>query len=225
MLYLSNYFGFELIFVDWAELPRVGGGGGIVSGQDDGGGLDGGDALNEGPAGLNGHYYLPLPGRKPPPAEQGVARPVRGQHAFPRYPIKPEWPDWHESLSLLGGVKYFGDLGYQVEQFLSGGGVGVMLGLPSLLGGTPEEIVKAGMGFEMLGLEVICPEHPEMALHELGPFVFNDDAPHAKDFVGLIGILLIFLADGEDRFGLNPGLGGIIHAARQVAVSVDGGSW
>ena len=76
MLYLSNYFGFELIFVHRTEVARVGGGGQVISVQDDGRSLDGGDALNEGPAGMNGHYYLPRPGREPPQPEQGVARPV-----------------------------------------------------------------------------------------------------------------------------------------------------
>jgi len=54
------------------------------------------------------------------------------------------------------------------------------------------------VSFEMLGLEVIRPQHPEMAFHELGTLIFDDDAASAEDFIGLVGVLLVFLADGED---------------------------
>jgi hypothetical protein len=115
VLYLSNYFGLELIFVDGAEVARVGGGGGIVAGQGDGGGLDGDYALDNVPTRLDGHYHLAGTGFEPSKTEQGVTRPVGWPHAVARYPVEPEWRNWHLELGFLGDVENFGYLANEVE--------------------------------------------------------------------------------------------------------------
>ena len=45
------------------------------------------------------------------------------------------------------------------------------------LGGVPEEGVEVGVLLEVLGLEVVGPQHPEVVLDHVGPLFLDDDGP------------------------------------------------
>src|SRR5580698_5780999 len=68
-------------------------------------------------------------------------------------------------LGLFGGVEDFGDFGDEVEEFLTVGRVDRMLGGACGLGGAPHEVVEIRVLFNVLGFEVIGPQHPEVALY------------------------------------------------------------
>src|SRR3954454_23902311 len=59
------------------------------------------------------------------------------------------------------------DLGDGVEELLAVGRVDRVLRLAGQLGGVPEQLVQRGVLLEMLGLEVVGPEHPQVMFAEL----------------------------------------------------------
>jgi len=65
--------------------------------------------------------------------------------------------------------------------------------------------VKLGVFREMVGLEVIRPEHPEVVLDELGALLFDRDGPGLEDLV-VRGVELLHTP--FDRVGFDPGLRG-----------------
>src|SRR5579875_778674 len=67
-----------------------------------------------------------------------------------------------------------------------------LLGLAGGLSGLPEELVELGMGFEVLGLEIVGPQDPEVVLHQLGPLFFDGDRPLLE--VVVVGGVVLLLA-------------------------------
>src|SRR5688500_7461149 len=104
------------------------------------------------------------------------------------------------------------------EQLLRGARVEGLLDLRSLLGCLPESLVQVGVLIEVLGLEVVVPQDIEVVLHELGTLLLDVDAARAEVLV-VAGVVL--LDNAQARLGLDAGLFGVIHAARDVAVGVD----
>src|SRR4051812_8351690 len=68
---------------------------------------------------------------------------------------------------LLGCPEDLVDALDEVEELLALLGVHRLLGLAGLLGGLPEQLVQLGMLLDVLGLEVVGPEHPEVMLDEV----------------------------------------------------------
>src|SRR5438132_1083751 len=97
-----------------------------------------------------------------------------------------------------------------------------LLGLAGQLGGVPEEVVEVRVLLQVLGLEVVGPEHPEVVLHEVRALLLDRDRALLEDRV--VRPLILLLAR-LDRFGLDPSLRRIVDAARKVAVRVDGSAW
>src|SRR6266550_7184185 len=80
------------------------------------------------------------------------------------------------ALALFRVPEDLVDLADQVEQLLSLVRVGRLLGVAGLLGGVPEELVQLRVLLNVLGLEVVGPQHPQVVLHEIGPLFFDDQA-------------------------------------------------
>jgi hypothetical protein len=93
-----------------------------------------------------------------------------------------------------------------------------VLGLAGLLGRLPEQVVQVGELLEVLGLEVVGPQHPQVMLDQLATLLLDDDGALPEQRV-VGGVVL--LDDLGHRLGLDPGLGRVVHATRQVAVGVD----
>ena len=112
---------------------------------------------------------------------------------------------------LPGGV----DLVDQVEQLLGVGEVGRGLDLRDLLGRVPEQLVEVRDLLEVLGLEVVVPQDVEVVLDQVGPLLLDRDraGPERRVLVGRV-----LLDDPVAGLGLDPGLLGVVDAARQVAV-------
>src|SRR5688500_4864797 len=104
------------------------------------------------------------------------------------------------------------------QQLLGCARIDRLLDLGGLLGGLPEGLVQVRVLLEMLGLEVVVPEDVEVVLHELGALLLDVDAAGAEVLV-VAGVVL--LDDAQAGLGLDPGLLGVIYAARDVAVGVD----
>ena len=90
------------------------------------------------------------------------------------------------------------------------------------LGGLVEQVVQLRVLLEVRGLEVVGPQHPQVVLDQLGALLLDDD--RAGPEVGVV-VAVVLLDDGLDRLGLDPGLGGVVDAARQVAVGADRRRW
>ena len=66
------------------------------------------------------------------------------------------------------------------------------------------------MLLEVLGLEVVGPQHPEVVLDQVGPLFLDDDGPLPERLV----LRIVVLLDGPlHRFGLDAGLGGVVDTA------------
>jgi hypothetical protein len=79
--------------------------------------------------------------------------------------------------------------------------------------------VELRVVLEVLGLEVVGPQHPQVLLHEVRPLLLDGDRAILEDRV--VGALVLLLA-GLHGLRLDTGLRRIVDAARQIAVSVDG---
>src|SRR5205814_1046983 len=120
-------------------------------------------------------------------------------------------------LGLLALPEDLVDLLDGLEQLVALLGVDAVLGLAGQLGGLPEVLVEFGVLLEVLGLEVVGPQHPEVVLAELSPLLLDEDGPLLEH---LVIAVLELLGDGLRRLGLDAGLGRVVHAAGQVAVGV-----
>jgi hypothetical protein len=78
--------------------------------------------------------------------------------------------------------------------------------------------VELGVLLQVGRLEVVGPQHPEVVLGEVGPLLLDDQGAGLE---GLVVRRLVLLLDGLHRLGLDPGLGGVVDAAGEVAVGVD----
>jgi hypothetical protein len=71
--------------------------------------------------------------------------------------------------------------------------------------------VEVGELLEVLGLEVVGPQHPQVVLHQVGALLLDEDGALAEDRIVVVLVLLLAVAD---RLRLDAGLGGVVHAAR-----------
>src|SRR3954454_7055779 len=127
------------------------------------------------------------------------------------------------SGGLLGLPEDLVDLGDVVEQRLRLGRVDRTLaaGRAGLLGGLVEQLVQLRVLLEVVGLEVVGPQHPEVVLDQIGPLLLDDEGAGTEH---RILVLLVLLADRLHRLGLDAGLRGVVDTAGQVAVcECDGG--
>jgi hypothetical protein len=90
--------------------------------------------------------------------------------------------------------------------------------------------VEVGELLEVLGLEVVRPQHPEVVLDQVGPLLLDLHRPGLPLVFGLglipvgrlaLGRILNHLLDRLDRLRLDPGLRRVVDAAGKVAMSVD----
>jgi hypothetical protein len=89
-----------------------------------------------------------------------------------------------------------------------------------LLDGVVDQHVQVGVLLEVLGLEVVVPQHREVVLGQRGAVVDDLECAGPEDRV-LVGQEL--LLHGLDGLRLDAGLGGVVDAAGQVAVGRDDG--
>ena len=71
---------------------------------------------------------------------------------------------------------------------------------------------------EVLGLEVVGPQHPQVLLDQVRPLLLDRDGARAE--LRVVGALVLLLAC-LDRLGLDARLRRVVHAARQVAVRMN----
>src|SRR3954447_18871657 len=113
------------------------------------------------------------------------------------------------------------DLGQQLV-----GLAGVHLALGAARSGQLRGLVDQGVELRVLlevrRLEVVDPQHPQVVLDELGALFLDQDRAGPEVVIVVVGHLG---DDRLDRLGLDPSLGRVVDAARQVAVrrDVDGG--
>src|SRR5581483_7677588 len=153
-------------------------------------------------------------------ARIGVSPPETATAAGARPRRPPSSPPSPWTRSALAGLERRVDLVDEPEQLVGDGHVGGLLGVAGGLGGTPEEVVEVGHLLQVLGLEVVGPEHPEVMLDQVGALLLDEDAAGAV--VGVL-VLLVPLHDRLDRLRLDAGLGRVVDAAGQVAVGVGRG--
>ena len=79
--------------------------------------------------------------------------------------------------------------------------------------------MEIGVLLEVVGLEVVGPQHPQVVLEELGPLLLDHDRALPERLVLRIVVLL---HDRLHRVGFDPGLRGVVHTAWQIAVGVHG---
>src|SRR3954452_23742197 len=110
------------------------------------------------------------------------------------------------------------DLGDVVQQLLTLRGVHAALatGGAGLLRGLVEQLVQLRVLLEVRRLEVVGPQHPQVVLDQVRALLLDQDGAGAEDRV-LVGLVL--LLDGLDGLRLDAGLGRVVHAAGEVAVS------
>ena len=78
--------------------------------------------------------------------------------------------------------------------------------------------MQVGVLLEVVRLEVVRPQDPEVLLDQVGAFFLDGDGALLEDRIVAALILLLAAAHG---LGLDAGLGGVVDATRQVAVGVD----
>src|SRR6185312_12444296 len=126
----------------------------------------------------------------------------------------PDGPALHRVCGVLalGLPEHLRDLVDRVEQLLS------LRGVLRLLRRAPEQVVQVLVLLEVLGLEVVGPQHPEVVLHEVGTLLFDRDRALLEDRV--VTALVLLLARLH-RLGLDAGLCRVIHTARKVAMRLN----
>src|SRR4051794_26383928 len=99
------------------------------------------------------------------------------------------------------------DVGDGVEQLLALLRGEALLRLAGELGGLPELVVEVRILLQVLGLEVVGPQHPQVVLDQIGPLLLDLHGPLPED--GIVVALVLLLA-GLDRLGFDPSLGGVV---------------
>jgi len=75
---------------------------------------------------------------------------------------------------------------------------------------------------DVLGLEVVGPEHPQVVLHQVGTLFFDLNGALAEHVV--VGALVLLLT-ALHGLRFDAGLGRVVDATGQVAVGVDPSRW
>src|SRR6266851_9130123 len=138
----------------------------------------------------------------------------------PAYVIAPTLLETSALLRLPEDLVDVLDLG---QQRVGRGHIGAALRAAATagqLGSLVEQLVQLRVLLEVRRLEVVRPQHPQMVLHEFGPLLLDQQSagPECR-----VVVVVVLLDDRLDGLGLDPGLGWIIDAAGQVAVSVRDG--
>ena len=95
------------------------------------------------------------------------------------------------------------------------------LHLGRLLGGLPAGLRDVGVLLEVLGLEVVAPQHVDVVLGQLGALLLDDEAAGAEHVVGR---RVVLLDDAVARLRLDACLDRVVDAAGDVAVGMRGPS-
>src|SRR4051794_4136339 len=120
-----------------------------------------------------------------------------------------------------GRAPHLVDLVDQIEKLLGLADVRGSLPLRGLLRRLPARVVEVRELLDVLGLEVVVPHHVDVVLGKLGALLLDVDAARAEELVRRVVVLLDDLVAG---LGLDPGLLGVVDAARNVAMGMgDGG--
>src|SRR3954469_12770276 len=157
-----------------------------------------------------------------PPRPSGLLR-IRSACARGAHRVKggdPTAPPFTASWRLLalGLPEDLRDLVDRVEQLLSLPRVLRLLRCAGFLRRIPEQVVQVLVLLEVLRLEVVGPQHPQVLLHEVGALFLDQDRALLEDRV--VAALVLLLAR-LDRLGLDAGLCGVVDAARQIAMRVN----
>src|SRR4051812_31648916 len=126
-----------------------------------------------------------------------------------------QWAVSRRRSRRLGLPEDLVDLTDPVEQLLGHLRVARVLRLTGELGGPPEQLVEIRVRLEVLRLEVVGPQHPQVVLHEVGALLLDQQGAGAE--VGIV-VPLHLLDDLGDGLGLDAGLRRVVDAAGQVAV-------
>src|SRR5580704_2554404 len=125
--------------------------------------------------------------------------------------------------ALLGLPEDLADLLDLAEQLVGHARVHAALGARGAgeLGRLVEQRVQLRVLLKVRCLEVVGPQHPQVVLDQFRPLLLDDQRPGPELRVG---VRLVLLGDGLDRLRLDPCLGGVIDAAREVAVRMHDGA-
>ena len=93
---------------------------------------------------------------------------------------------------LLGGPEDLGNRVDFAQEAIGHGNVVGLLSFPSALSGLPKEVVQRGVGFEVLGLEVVSPQNPEVVLHQFGTLFLDTGSADLE--VGVAASRVLFHA-------------------------------
>ena len=93
----------------------------------------------------------------------------------------------------------------------------VFLASPAVLVAFQKRSCSCGVLLQVLGLEVVGPQDPQVVLDQVGPLLLDEDGPALEDLV-VRGVELLHAP--LHRLGLDAGLGRVVDAAGEVAVGV-----
>src|SRR5215212_2572834 len=167
----------------------------------------------------------PAPAVRPPLRSGGLAAP-RGRENVRRAGTRRPRPSPrlgpsarpNDSELALGLPEDLRDLVDLVQELLALRGVVRLLGRPGLLGCVPEEVVQVRVLLEVLGLEIVGPQHPQVLLDQVRSLFLDDDGALAEHIV--VGALVLLLTRLHG-LGLDARLRRVVDAARQIAMPVD----
>jgi len=118
---------------------------------------------------------------------------------------------------LLGRPEDLGDCVNLREETVGNGDVVGLLGFTGRLRGLPEEVVKFTVRSEVLGLEVVGPQNPEVVLDQLATLFLNRGGTNLEV---VVRACVVLLHAGLHGLGFDLGLRRVVHTARKVAVRV-----
>src|SRR5258708_2806968 len=171
-----------------------------------------------------------MPGRRPrPDGRPGspLCLPL-AMTAEDRAGPSPAWSSGWLILTSVASALFrlpedLGDVVDLGEQFLGRGHVRAGLRATATagqLGRLVEHLVELRVLLEVRRLEVVRPQRPQVMLDELGPLLLDQQRALPEHGIGVVTVLL---ADRLDGLGLDPRLGGVVHAAGEVTVRVRSG--
>jgi len=125
-------------------------------------------------------------------------------------------------FSFIRAPKDGTDLIYEVDQLFSSFDAHRLLGGARRLGRLPEQAVQTRRRVDVVRLEEVGPQDPQMMLDELCPLVLDGNTS-LSEYV-IVGVV-VFLTCFEHRLRLDSCLGRVVDAAHEVAVSVGNSPW